>query len=202
MLRQADGSSIMNSIKQSVQTYQADLTLEAAFNALEASKHVQTRFKQALSEFLNDPVQPTLAFLETLQRMKLQVKPPPTESTKGLKTNVDESMERKARMLKSIDGKVERKRKDIREKYRKHMLVCGSYAVDYNYLHVTICRDAKVHECKEAKIDVPADFIAGEDAALKSELDNLESALDEVKEIVESNVQSLHTVSSIDKMVN
>ncbi|CAE7503791.1 unnamed protein product, partial [Symbiodinium microadriaticum] len=172
----ADGNSIKNAIKASVQVYQADLSLEAAFNSLEARKYVQTQFKTALDEFLDDPVQPTLFFLEALQNMKTQTVPSGTESVKTNKRIVDEATERKNRMLKSIDGKVDRKRKDIREKFRKRT-------------------DAKIHECKEARTDIPDDFASQEEAALKTELDNLESALEEVKEIVESNVQSLHTIS-------
>lgn len=105
--------------------YQSDLTLEAAFTAMEASRHVQTKFKAAMAEFLSDPVSPTTAFLEALHSMKEKSKAPAPSAHASpavtQKLQVDENIERKNRMLKSIDTKVDRKRKDIREKYRKRM---------------------------------------------------------------------------------
>ena len=55
-------------------------------------------------------------------------------------------------------------------------------------------RDAKLHECKDAKVDLPSDFSDQEEVSLRQEMDTLDSAVDEVKDIVESNVHALHLV--------
>jgi hypothetical protein len=124
-MEQASGGDIKGAIQQSVQVYQSDLTLEAAFAAMESSRHVQTQFKTAMAEFLADPVQPTAGFLEALHLMKGKSQAPaPSVHDSPLvtqKKQLDESTERMNRMLKSIDTRVDRKRKDIREKFRKRM---------------------------------------------------------------------------------
>lgn len=55
-------------------------------------------------------------------------------------------------------------------------------------------REQKSHECKESKIEIPEDFIQMEDKLKKEELNNLSLALDEVKDIVHHNVDSLQSV--------
>ena len=56
------------------------------------------------------------------------------------------------------------------------------------------CREQKAHECKEAKTEVPEEFIATEDKAKKEELHCLALALEEVKDLVEHNADSLQSV--------
>lgn len=112
---------------------------------MEAPQSIQLKFKTALQEFLNDPTTPTNEFYRILQTLKTKAIPPPplstttsfvqetitpntlqqshqqTVSNKPLKPVLDENEERKNRMIKSIETRVERKRRDIQEKYRKRM---------------------------------------------------------------------------------
>lgn len=101
---------------------------------MDANQSIQSKFKKALQEFLENPTIPTPEFYQILQAMKIKaqpVAPPPvpeivTPSQKIIKPKetiqvVDESEERKNRMIKSIETRVERKRRDIQEKYRKRM---------------------------------------------------------------------------------
>lgn len=60
---------------------------------------------------------------------------------------------------------------------------------------ITKIREQKVHECKEAKVDLPEDFASEEDKSRKEELNNLSLALDEVKDLVHNNTDSLQSVS-------
>jgi hypothetical protein len=53
-----------------------------------------------------------------------------------------------------------------------------------------------LYECKEAKTDIPRDFTIEEENALRSELENLDSSVEEIKDIVHNNVQSLNMVRS------
>lgn len=99
---------------------------------MEAPQPIQNKFRTALQEFLNEPTTPTEEFLQILQLLKAKVAPPPPApetnvaqkhqaSNKPMPQVVDENEERKNRMIKSIETRVERKRRDIQEKYRKRM---------------------------------------------------------------------------------
>ena len=103
---------------------------------MDASQSIQSLFKKALQEFLDNPTNPSPEFYQILQAMKIKAQPPPpvvapapevvTSDKKVIKPKetvqvVDETEERKNRMIKSIETRVERKRRDIQEKYRKRM---------------------------------------------------------------------------------
>jgi hypothetical protein len=115
---------------------------------MEASPAIQQKFKLALQEFLNEPTTPTAEFHRILQALKAKAAPPPPQLPSQIPTPetqnniqnpqisttkkaavapvvaapaVDENEERKNRMIKSIDTRVERKRRDIQERYRKRM---------------------------------------------------------------------------------
>jgi hypothetical protein len=53
----------------------------------------------------------------------------------------------------------------------------------------------KQHECKEAKVDLPPDFLSSEEQLRKEELSNLSLALEEIKDIVHHNSDSLQSVT-------
>jgi hypothetical protein len=56
-------------------------------------------------------------------------------------------------------------------------------------------REQKAHECKEAKTEIPEEFLSSEDKAKKEELNTLALALEEVKDLVQHNMDSLQSVS-------
>lgn len=129
---QAEMLNIRSAIKKSTQVAQSNLTLEAAFNSMEPSPAVKGVFKNALNEFLDDPTFPTLAFFNILQSMKAQKAAEEAEAEalarnqaeskaaqEATKAKADDIEERKNRMIKSIETKVERKRRDIQDKFRK-----------------------------------------------------------------------------------
>ena len=112
---------------------------------MEASPSIQLTFKTALQEFLKDPTTPTSEFYEILLALKAKAcapavaSPAPPSSTTPIDASStpatnsqtaskgagggksDENEERKNRMIKSIETRVERKRRDLQEKYRKRM---------------------------------------------------------------------------------
>jgi hypothetical protein len=131
---------------QAIETAKSNLSLEAALNSMEASQSIQQTFKAALQEFLKDPTTPTSEFYEILQALKAKAAAPaaasPAPSSSGAAPGAsanpetdpqnqstaagkggkgDENQERKNRMIKSIETRVERKRRDLQEKYRKRM---------------------------------------------------------------------------------
>mmetsp|Transcript_14423 Transcript_14423/g.21668 ORF Transcript_14423/g.21668 Transcript_14423/m.21668 type:complete len:1392 (+) Transcript_14423:58-4233(+) len=180
----ASSRDIKEAISKSVDKMRSNLTLEAAFNAGEASDFVKTHFKTALDQFLENPVIPTHAFLEALKSMKSMqsANAKTTGSGENPTAAVDELRDRKSRMIKSIETKVERKRRDIHEKFRKRL-------------------EHKTHECKEAKIELPEDFSSSEESAQREEIINLDLAFEEVKDIINSSSADNLKLVSVDGLM-
>lgn len=77
------------------------------------------------------------------------------------------------------------------------------HTIESNLFYSVECeRDAKLHECKETKVEVPANFTADEDNSLRNELENLDSAVEEIKDVIENNVQSLNLVQICNAIIS
>jgi len=72
---------------------------------------------------------------------------------------------------------MERKKREVKDKYRKR-------------------RDVKQAECKESGTELPPNFIAEEEAAEASELDNMTKAYEDVVELVHSGAEVVNNISA------
>jgi hypothetical protein len=90
---------------------------------------------------------------------------------------VVESIDRSNRILKTLEGKVDKRKREIVEKYRK-------------------IKESKERECKDAGTEVPSSFVAGQDLACEEEVSKLKMAFQDIRDEVTENTDKLQMVNA------
>lgn len=92
----------------------ANLTLETAFSTMDASVTLQAAFRDTVKEFMNDPLKiiaPPAAPITKKTSEKL--------TPKSVKIQESSEKKREEIILKSFEAKIERKKREVKDKYRK-----------------------------------------------------------------------------------
>jgi uncharacterized protein len=116
-------------IDAAIDQAKSNLSLESAFTSAEAPTVIQAPFRQSLAEFLSDPTAISDAYLTKIQAMKNKkvIAPPPAETgastTGSAAAPVEQTNEREDKLVKGLETKIDRKRREIKDKYRKRKYV-------------------------------------------------------------------------------
>lgn len=171
--------------KQDVVSGQISAVAGAQKNALEevyilnekqVGFELQTPFRNALKSFLASPLTEKAEFSTKFEAIKDQINRAANSSQKSSQMVV-ENIDRANRIVKTLESKVDKRKREILEKYRK-------------------LKDSKERECKEAGIDVPGKFIAEQDLACEEEVSRLKMAFNDIREEVTENTDKLQMVNA------
>jgi predicted DNA-binding protein YlxM (UPF0122 family) len=128
---------------------------------------MQTPFKDALKHFLACPLTEKAEFSMKIGAIKVKTAEAAEIASKSSQAVV-ESIDRSNRILKTLEGKVDKRKREIVEKYRK-------------------IKESKERECKDAGIEVPSSFVAGQDLACEEEVSKLKMAFQDIRDEVTEN---------------
>ena len=137
---------------------------------------LQTPFRNALKSFLATPLTEKADFSKKIEAIKEQTHQAAASSQKSQQAVV-ENIDRANRILKTLEGKVDKRKREILEKYRK-------------------LKEAKERESKDAGGDVPTAFVAAQDLACEEEVSRLKMAFNDVREEVNENTDKLQMVNA------
>jgi hypothetical protein len=137
---------------------------------------LQTPFREALKSFLAAPLTEKADFSKKIEAIK-ELTAKAAQSTQKSSQAVVENIDRSNRIIKTLEGKVDKRKREILEKYRK-------------------IKEAKDRECKEAGSDVPGGFVAEQDLACEEEVSRLKMALHDIREEVSENTDKLQMVNA------
>ena len=111
---QANAADIIPSLSAGMSAATANLTLETAFSTMDASATLQTAFRDTVKEFMSDPLKiiaPPAAPITKKSSEKL--------TPKSVKIQESGEKRREEIILKSFESKMERKKREVKDKYRK-----------------------------------------------------------------------------------
>lgn len=137
---------------------------------------MQQPFRHALQGFLAAPLTERSDFFKKIESIKEETAKAAEKSQKSSQA-VIENIDRSNRILKTLEGKVDKRKREIVEKYRK-------------------IKEAKERECKDAGTDMPENFIAGQDLACEEEVSKLKMAFNDIRDEVAENTDKLQMVNA------
>lgn len=137
---------------------------------------MQTPFKDALKHFLASPLTEKAEFSMKIGAIKVKTAEAAEIASKSSQAVV-ESIDRSNRILKTLEGKVDKRKREIVEKYRK-------------------IKESKERECKDAGTEVPSSFVAGQDLACEEEVSKLKMAFQDIRDEVTENTDKLQMVNA------
>jgi len=137
---------------------------------------MQTPFKDALKCFLAKPMTEKSEFSKKIEAIKIQTAEAAEKAAKSSQ-GVVENIDRSNRILKTLEGKVDKRKREIVEKYRK-------------------IKESKERECKEAGTEVPPTFASGQDLACEEEVSKLKLAFSDIRDEVTENTDKLQMVNA------
>ena len=137
---------------------------------------LQSPFRDALKGFLVAPMTEKSEFSKKIEAIKEQTAKAAEEAQKSSKAVV-ENIDRSNRILKTLEGKVDKRKREIMEKYR-------------------LVKESKERECKDSGCDVPSGFAAEQDLACEEEVSKLKMAFNDIREEVSENTDKLQMVNA------
>lgn len=137
---------------------------------------LQTPFRNALKSFLASPMTEKADFSKKIEAIKEQTNKAAASSQKSSQAVV-ENIDRANRIVKVLEGKVDKRKREIVEKYRK-------------------VKEAKERECKDAGGDMPGGFVSEQDLACEEEVSRLKMAFNDIREEVSENTDKLQMVNA------
>jgi hypothetical protein len=137
---------------------------------------LQTPFREALKSFLSAPMTEKADFSKKIEAIKEQTNKAAQSSQKSTQA-VIENIDRSNRILKTLEGKVDKRKREILEKFRK-------------------VKESKERECKEAGTDVPGGFMAEQELACEEEVSRLKMSFNDIREEVTENTDKLQMVNA------
>jgi len=154
------------------------VTLEDVYIVMEkqVSNEVQTPFRAAIKAFISSPMTENVKFFQKMESIKEQTAKA-AEKVQKSSHAVIENIDRSNRILKTLEGKVEKRKREIMEKYRR-------------------AKEGKERECKDAGIDMPANFVAEQDLACEEEISKLKMSFNDVRDEVSENTDKLQQVNA------